>query len=417
MANRTVDTPWNTLTPQQWIEGWKQMQEPGAYERGIYGDLMLPGIACGVRKKLLIFNTNPDTPHDPIYITDPSDFNVNPDSDIPILLAYNMSHYESLEPLEEADLIATINLVKEYQAGKYRYGRKDMHTLISLEFREYDEETQLTKSKHVEYVPDMRTERDSKEIIIKGRIEGKNKINQEETEACLDEVSPCSKTEDIAKPQARADAKMHSNTKKIINNLCYRLKKIRRDLPIKEIDGKMECPFCKVGAKNLKLHLERKPECEKNIDMAHFSESYNEYMRIIGQEKEKLKRQKKLEKDPHYSAKAMKKSRAKQQAEDPKKYKETQKEKREQERKRQLEADPDIEKKRKAKSSKKLEAEDPMKYKQTQKEKQGEARKRQLEADQDIEKKRKAKSRGKQQAADPVKYKQTQREKQEEARK
>ena len=23
---------------------------PGAYERGIFGDLMLPGIACGVRK-------------------------------------------------------------------------------------------------------------------------------------------------------------------------------------------------------------------------------------------------------------------------------------------------------------------------------------------------------------------------------
>ena len=82
MANRTVDTPWNTLTPQQWIEGWKQMQEPGAYERGIYGDLMLPGIACGVRKKLLIFNTNPDTPHDPIY----SKQVAPPDDDIAQLL-------------------------------------------------------------------------------------------------------------------------------------------------------------------------------------------------------------------------------------------------------------------------------------------------------------------------------------------
>ena len=66
MANRTVDTPLNTLTPKQWLEEWKQMTEPGAYERGIFGDLMLPGIACGVRKILLIFNTHPDTPHDPI---------------------------------------------------------------------------------------------------------------------------------------------------------------------------------------------------------------------------------------------------------------------------------------------------------------------------------------------------------------
>ena len=124
MANRTVNTPLNTLTPKQWLEDWKQMQEPGAYERGIYGDLMLPGIACGVRKILLIFNTHPDTPHDPIYIVDPSEFNVNPDSEIPILLAYNMSHYESMEPLEEADIQATIDLVAEYKAGKYRYSRR-----------------------------------------------------------------------------------------------------------------------------------------------------------------------------------------------------------------------------------------------------------------------------------------------------
>ena len=39
MANRTVDTPLNNLTPQQWLEEWKQMQEPGAYERGIYMEI------------------------------------------------------------------------------------------------------------------------------------------------------------------------------------------------------------------------------------------------------------------------------------------------------------------------------------------------------------------------------------------
>ena len=64
MANRTVNTDFNYLTPQQWQEEWKQMLVPGAYERGIFGDLMLPGIACGVRKILLIFNTNPASPHD-----------------------------------------------------------------------------------------------------------------------------------------------------------------------------------------------------------------------------------------------------------------------------------------------------------------------------------------------------------------
>ena len=53
MANRTVNTALNISTPKQWLEEWRQMQEPGAYERGIYGDLMLPGIACGVRQNTL----------------------------------------------------------------------------------------------------------------------------------------------------------------------------------------------------------------------------------------------------------------------------------------------------------------------------------------------------------------------------
>ena len=395
MANRTIDTPFNTLTPKQWLEGWKQMLVPGAYERGIYGDLMLPGIACGVRKKLLIFNTNPETPHDPIYIIDPSEFNVNPDSQIPILLAYNMSHYESLEPMEEADIIATIDLVKEYQAGNYRYGREDINTLISLEYRRFDEENNLTRSNQMELdfkniIPDRSTEKHNVEIILKERIEGIDKINQEETQDSSDEVSPISNTEIGTKPKERTDLKMHSHTTTIINNLCYRLKKIRKDFPIKEINGKMQCPFCKVEAKNLKLHFERNPECEKNIDMVHFLESYHEYMKIIGREKEKLKRQKKLEKDPHYFNKAMNKCRAKQQAEDPMKYKKIQKEKKEDARKRQLEADPDVEKKWKAKSRVKQQAKDPMKYKKIQKEKKEDARKRQLEADPDVEKKRKA---------------------------
>ena len=53
MANRTVDSPWNTYSRKDWLEGWKQMQVPGTYERGILGDLMLPGIASGIRKILL----------------------------------------------------------------------------------------------------------------------------------------------------------------------------------------------------------------------------------------------------------------------------------------------------------------------------------------------------------------------------
>ena len=107
MANRTRNTDYNIYTNKQWEEGWAEMMIPGTYEHGIFGDLMLPGIACGIKKILLIFNTNINTPHDPIYIIHPSTFNVQPDTDIPIILAYNMSHYESMEPMKT--LMAQLN--------------------------------------------------------------------------------------------------------------------------------------------------------------------------------------------------------------------------------------------------------------------------------------------------------------------
>ena len=109
------------------------MLVPGIYERGIFGDLMLPGIACGVRKILLIFNTNPQSPHDPIYVVDPRQFNMEADSAVPIILAYNQSHYESLHPCSDADIQATADLVVEYLDNRYRYSKKDFPLLLGLD--------------------------------------------------------------------------------------------------------------------------------------------------------------------------------------------------------------------------------------------------------------------------------------------
>ena len=131
MANRTIYTHFNTLTNKEWLDGWKDMQTPGTYERGIFGDLMLPGIACGIRKYLLIFNTNINTPHDPIYIIDPSMFNVSPDNEVPVVLCYNMTHYESMEPCTEIDVKMTTDLVQQYLLGRYRYTKQDIPYLIS----------------------------------------------------------------------------------------------------------------------------------------------------------------------------------------------------------------------------------------------------------------------------------------------
>ena len=131
MANRTVNTPYNTMSSKEWYKGWSEMLAPGAYERGIFGDLMLPGIACAIRKYILIFNTNLNTPHDPIYVVDPTSFNVIPDTEIPVVLSYNLTHYESMEPCTEVDVKMTRDLVQQYLSGRYRYRKQDMPYLIS----------------------------------------------------------------------------------------------------------------------------------------------------------------------------------------------------------------------------------------------------------------------------------------------
>ena len=58
MKNRTLqDETWKIYSTKEWEDGWADMMESGAYERGIFGDLMLLAIACGTKKFILIFNT------------------------------------------------------------------------------------------------------------------------------------------------------------------------------------------------------------------------------------------------------------------------------------------------------------------------------------------------------------------------
>ena len=141
MMNRTShDKTWNIYTVQEWEDGWAEMMESGVYERGIFGDLMLLAIACGVQKFILIFNTSFDSPHDPIYVCDPRKFGVQPDSQIPIVLAYDLSHYESMHPVGHQDTVKTEELVEKYLSGHYQYGRKDLPFLLHIDVEDDMEE-------------------------------------------------------------------------------------------------------------------------------------------------------------------------------------------------------------------------------------------------------------------------------------
>ena len=139
LLNKILDEriPWNPgLTRAQIIQGFQELMESGVYERSFFGDMMIAGIACGVRKLILVFNTHEMTPHDPVSVIDPRHYGGICDTEIPVVLAYDLVHYESLEPIGLQGIEETIKLAKAYIAKPSRYleeygfTRNDMKYLI-----------------------------------------------------------------------------------------------------------------------------------------------------------------------------------------------------------------------------------------------------------------------------------------------
>ena len=148
MKNRTINNEtWNIYTNSEWENGWNEMMKSGVYERGIFGDLMIFAIACGMKKILLIFNTSLESPHDPIYVCDPRKFGVDPDTEIPLVLAYNLAHYESMHPNHEIDVQKTAELASDYLRGIYPFGKNDLPSLLDEGQESIQEKEEETESK------------------------------------------------------------------------------------------------------------------------------------------------------------------------------------------------------------------------------------------------------------------------------
>ena len=170
MENRGFDNP--LLNPgysqAEWHHGWNLMRQPGAYEVHHFGDLVIPGIACGIKKIILIFNTNPNVAHDPISVIDPNSYGIEPNSPYPLILAYDGSHYESLHPLEDIDIQKSKDLVTQYQNGTYAFGHNDLQNLIEVNEEENVKiGTSLNplEDKHLKIKVQFSNDKDTKEWI------------------------------------------------------------------------------------------------------------------------------------------------------------------------------------------------------------------------------------------------------------
>ena len=120
MENLLFDSSYNPgYSRNEWHAGWEKLKADNVYEVDFFGDLVVPAIACGLKKNLLIFNTNCNHPRTPISVIFSAEYGVEATSRIPIILAYDMSHYESLHPVDTCAIEQSIDLVNLLKEGKY----------------------------------------------------------------------------------------------------------------------------------------------------------------------------------------------------------------------------------------------------------------------------------------------------------
>ena len=98
-------------------------------------------------------------------------FNVRPDTNIPVVLAYNMSHYESMEPCTDDDTHSSVALVNEYLEGRYRYSKEDLPNLISMQIEKQQDNNyiQLRNKQKMERNERKEQKSDDKMVKVPGR--------------------------------------------------------------------------------------------------------------------------------------------------------------------------------------------------------------------------------------------------------
>ena len=106
------------LNQDEWRAAWNILKNSKEYEY-VLGDLILPTIAHCTKKDILVFNASPRA-HSPIFVIEASSSGGNgANTEIPVILVYDYSHYESLVPDTEADIQKVVDLKKSFLDGLY----------------------------------------------------------------------------------------------------------------------------------------------------------------------------------------------------------------------------------------------------------------------------------------------------------
>ena len=160
---------------KEWHLGFEQLKKHGVYEVDYFGDLVLPSIAIGMRKILLIFNTNTDFPREPVTLINPNQFGVVPTTESPIVMAYDLAHYESMHPVTREDDQKSINLVRVIMEGAYQFTYKDLHRLVDSQIFSHlylnnHDKTEANKNRRKSTQTEISVKKTIKNIVVEEKM-------------------------------------------------------------------------------------------------------------------------------------------------------------------------------------------------------------------------------------------------------
>ena len=309
MMNKILDgtNPWNPgLTRTQIVQGFQDLMTHGVYERSFFGDMMMAGIACGIRKRILIFNTNesiPTTGHDPVSVVDPTQYGGRIDTEIPVVVAYNLVHYESLHPVAGHDIEETVKLTNAYIANPSRYlqeygfTRNDIVFLTSQNMIKSPAENLPAQNlNQPRPSSQINQERQSSNI---NQTSPSSNINQPRSRKNIDQPEPSS-TSNITQPSSSSNI-THQRTSSNFNQprpsskACQTSKKESSggevnipgqkleifkfgEVCFEELDnGKMRCGVCQIECIRLMSHLNGSKKCSQYFNLEIFKSEYTRH--------------------------------------------------------------------------------------------------------------------------------------------
>ena len=114
---------------ERWAIDMENLKQSGEWSADV-ADLMMPGIAYTLDKNILIFNTKPqEISKEPISLIQPEIFGGKSNTDIPLLLAYDGSHFEGMLPGSSKDRERSEELVRLIKRNDYTVKVRDIKFL------------------------------------------------------------------------------------------------------------------------------------------------------------------------------------------------------------------------------------------------------------------------------------------------